>query len=845
MVATLSRAGSGSWRYYALSHETKHFPGVWWDGGAAQAFGIEGIVTPDQFRNVCHGYSPDGRVALVAVAGSEAFRPGFVFTFLPPKSVSIAWALATAPELRREIEAAVDASVAYTLKELNERCGFSRRGHGGQKTVKADLLVSLFTHYASRANEPLLHKHAYFHNVTLGEDGKTGTLAAGELFRHKMAAGAIFRCDLAERLRSGPGFECERKLDEKGRPLSWFEIKGITQEQIDHFSSRASEIRKVLGTGSFASALAAEAAAFRTRPPKDEMPLPDLLERSKKEGEKVGLRPGAIEALTHRARPQYDQEEKASAAADRALKKLTAKQAHFAERELLRFSAEEAQATGVGAARVTAKVTELLQGPRLENLGELKKEHRYATPETVAKEKTLLEAIDRVREPREEKIPRRAAEKVLAKHKEFGPEEVAAFRKLIFGEERLQALDGLPGTGKTSVLRALAETYEKTHRPVVGCAVAGKAARGLEIRAGIKSHTIFRLLRDLEETTGARVRARTKHHLTQLVRTAVKLPARRQRPRVKLPRGAVLVVDEASMVSSETMNRLLLAAEKKNARVILVGDHHQLQPVDGAAPFGRIRKAIPSSTLTDIRRQTNPADRQNVEHFAQGNAEEALRNIQSRGLLTVKEDRLYALEDLIAKWKEVGVRNPRENVILANTNAEVQSLNERAQAQRMKAKELGIRGMKINGTSFRSGDRVLCTMNSSLGVSNGDFGTIVGFDRRAGKKAVVVLLDSTKTKVTLPVRTYGEYLTLGYAATTHKLQGATVENAWVLVAGPLQDRQATTVQASRHKKELRLVTDEYEAGKDLQDLISKASNNREKTLAHDVIRPVLTQTQER
>ncbi len=845
MVATLSRAGSGNWRYYALSHETKHWPGVWWDGGAAKAFGLQGIVTPDQFRNLYHGYSPDGRVALVQGAGSKWHRPGFDICFLPPKSVSIAWALATAPEVRREIEAAVDAAVSHTLHELNERCGFTRRGHGGAEVMKADLVVSLFKHYSSRANEPLLHTHAFIHAVTMGEDGKTGALAAGELCRHKMTGGAIFRCQLAEELRTRLGFECERKQDEKGRPLFWFEIKGISQEQVDHFSTRSAEIRKVLGTSSFASALAAEAAALSTRPPKEEVPLPVLLERWKKEGEKVGLRVGSIEALTHAARPRYDQEEQTNAAAERALKKITAKQAHFAERELLRFSAEEAQATGVGAARVSAKVTELLQSPKLQDLGLEKKEHRYATPEMVAKEKTLLDAIDRVREPRTEKVPHRAAEKVLARHKEFGAEEAAAFRKLILGEGRLHALDGLPGTGKTSVLRAVAATYKKAHRPVVGCAISGKAARGLETRAGIKSHTIFKLLRDLEETTGERVRAKAKHHLAQLGRTAVRLPTRRQKPRVKLPRGAVLVVDEASMVSADTMSRLVRAAEKQDARVILVGDHHQLQPIDGAAPFGRIRKTLPASTLTDIRRQTNPEDRQNVRDFAEGNAREPLRNLESRGLLTVKEDRLFALEDLIAKWKEVGVQKPRENVIVANTDAEVRALNERAQAERMKAKKLGIRGMIIDGTRYRTGDRVLCTMNSSLGVRNGDFGTVVGFDRRPGKKAVIVLLDQTKTKVTLPIRTYGEYLALGYAATTHKLQGATVENAWVLVSGPLQDRQSTTVQASRHKNELRLVTEEYEAGRNLEDLISKVANNREKTLAHDVIRPVLTQTQER
>jgi conjugative relaxase-like TrwC/TraI family protein len=845
MVATLSRAGPGRWRYYALSHETRNSPGVWWEGGGARALGLKGIIKPDEFRHLYHGFSPDGRFALVQGAGSTSLRPGFDLCFLPPKSVSIAWALAAAPEVRHEIEAAIDAAVSHTLHLTNERCGLTRRGHAGAEAVKADLVVSLFKHYASRANEPLLHIHAFIHKVTVGEDGKPGTLDARELFRHKMALGAIFRCELAEQLRTRLGFECERKVDEKGRPLSWFEIKGIRQEQIDHFSTRGAEIRKVLGTSSFASALAAEAAALRTRPPKEEVPLPVLLERWKKEGEKVGLLPGSIEAQTHTARARYDQEKQAAAAAERALKKLTAKQAHFAERELLRFTAEEAQATGVGAARVSDEVAELIQSPKLETLGLDKKEHRYATPETVTKEKTLLDTIDRVREPRKERVPRRAAEKVLARHKEFGAEEVAAFRKLVFGEERLQALDGLPGTGKTSVLRAVAETYEKAHRPVVGCAISGKAARGLETGAGIKSHTIFRLLRDLEETTGERVRARTKHHLTQFVRSAVKLPTRREKLRVKLPRGAVLVVDEASMVSAETMGRLVRAAEKKDARIILVGDHHQLQPVDGAAPFGRIRKAFPSSTLTDIRRQTNPEDRQNVRDFAQGNAEEALRNLESRGLLTVKEDRLYALEDLIAKWKEVGVRKPKENVIVANTNAEVRALNERAQAERMKAKELGIRGMKINGSTFRSGDRVLCTMNSSLGVRNGDFGTVVGFDRRPGKKAVIVLLDQTKTKVTLPVRTYGEYLALGYAATTHKLQGATVETAWVLVSGPLQDRQATTVQASRHMNELRLVTDEFEAGIALQDLVSKAANDREKTLAQDVIRPVLTPTPER
>lgn len=136
------------------------------------------------------------------------------------------------------------------------------------------------------------------------------------------------------------------------------------------------------------------------------------------------------------------------------------------------------------------------------------------------------------------------------------------------------------------------------------------------------------------------------------------------------------------------------------------------------------------------------------------------------------------------------------------------------------------------GADFHRGDRILFTRNSKrYGVQNGSLGTVAEVD--AARQILTVKLDQGKL-VLVPVKDYA-HLKLGYALTTHKSQGATAENAHVLLGGPSQDRELSYVQASRARGTTRFFLDKLEAGDDLRDLCKQMERSRQKDLSHDVL----------
>jgi ATP-dependent exoDNAse (exonuclease V) alpha subunit len=155
-----------------------------------------------------------------------------------------------------------------------------------------------------------------------------------------------------------------------------------------------------------------------------------------------------------------------------------------------------------------------------------------------------------------------------------------------------------------------------------------------------------------------------------------------------------------------------------------------------------------------------------------------------------------------------------------------------AQAERLRAGALGKRGLSVAGADFHRGDRILFTRNSKrYGVENGCLGTVAGVD--TARQMLTVKLDKGKA-VLIPAKEY-EHVRLGYAVTTHKSQGATTENAYVLLGGPTQDRELSYVQASRARGTTRFFLDKLEAGEDLRELCKQLERSRQKDLAHDLL----------
>jgi len=169
----------------------------------------------------------------------------------------------------------------------------------------------------------------------------------------------------------------------------------------------------------------------------------------------------------------------------------------------------------------------------------------------------------------------------------------------------------------------------------------------------------------------------------------------------------------------------------------------------------------------------------------------------------------------------------------------VKELNKLAQVERRALGELGPESVTVGGQRLHQGDRGVFTRNSKLfGVKNGSLGTIERINEKA--QSFRARLDDG-LRVSIDLRHY-EYVRPGYAVTTHKAQGVTVNNVYLLTGGSMQDRELSYVQASRAKDKTRIYTDKLSAGDNLTALSKQMSKSRQKDLAVDVIeKPQLVQ----
>ena len=280
----------GSEDYYVKGGEP---PGVWW-GSGAESLGLSGQVSGPELGNLLRGFSRDGRKSLVQNAGKPKRRSAFDLTWTVPKSVSVAWSQESL-EGRLAIERAGEAALSHVLEVVQHLCGVTRRGHGGSHVETAKLAAGIFRHETARAvqgetPDPNLHWHVVLLNLSVREDGTTGSLDGRALFtpHMKMALGALFRSELAKEL-TAIGFSCYRP-QRNGKEASWFEIDAVPQEMLDAFSKRRKEIKTWLEERGLSGAKAAERAANKTKHAKTEIVRDDLLVAWKDAGEQLGYR---------------------------------------------------------------------------------------------------------------------------------------------------------------------------------------------------------------------------------------------------------------------------------------------------------------------------------------------------------------------------------------------------------------------------------------------------------------------------------------------------------------------------------------------------------------------------
>jgi Ti-type conjugative transfer relaxase TraA len=369
----------------------------------------------------------------------------------------------------------------------------------------------------------------------------------------------------------------------------------------------------------------------------------------------------------------------------------------------------------------------------------------------------------------------------------------------VTGGEQIAVVVGLAGAGKSTMLAATRDAWERQGYAVHGAALSGKAAEGLEEASGISSRTL----------------ASWEHGW--------------KAGRGELGPKDVMVIDEAGMVGSRQLARFVAEAERTGAKLVMVGDQEQLQAIGAGAPFRAIAERVGFAELQDIRRQREDWQREASGDFARHRTGEGLAAYADRGGVRFSETRDAARAAIVADYMADATERPDgSRVAMAHRRVDVAALNADIRVARQEAGELA-RGEGEQGRlgreqvfetndgkrSFAPGDRIVFLENNrELGVKNGMLGAVQSVE----PDVITVRLDG-------PARDRGEHRTVsvstghyaafdhGYATTIHKTQGATVDRAFVMASGTM-DRHLAYVSMTRHRDQATLYAgrDEFKGG---------------------------------
>jgi Ti-type conjugative transfer relaxase TraA len=482
------------------------------------------------------------------------------------------------------------------------------------------------------------------------------------------------------------------------------------------------------------------------------------------------------------------------------LEAITQQQSTFTRRDLAKFAHRHSD----GMDQFNAVMGAMQGAPDLVELGkDARGEDRFTTREMIETERRLHVAAERMAERERHQVRDADREGALARAEARGlvlsNQQADALAHITDGRD-LGVVVGHAGTGKSAMLGVAREAWEAAGYEVRGAALSGIAAENLESGSGISSRTIASMEHGWEQG------------------------------RDPLTSRDVLVIDEAGMVGTRQLERVLSHAADAGAKVVLVGDPQQLQAIEAGAAFRSIHGRHGGAEIGEVRRQREDWQRDATRDLANSKAGNALGAYRSHGMVHEAQTREQARGDLIESWDRNRQASPdKSRIILTHTNDEVRALNEAARERMRAASDLGddVRMTVERGVRhFASGDRVMFLQNErGLGVKNGTLGTI----EQVSAQFMTVQTDDGRS-VRFDLKDYNR-IDHGYAATIHKAQGMTVDRTHVL-ATPGMDAHSSYVALSRHRDgvDLHYGRDDF-ANQDR--LVRTLSRDRAKDMASD------------
>ena len=352
-------------------------------------------------------------------------------------------------------------------------------------------------------------------------------------------------------------------------------------------------------------------------------------------------------------------------------------------------------------------------------------------------------------------------------------EQTRAIEHIVHGKD-ISLIVGKAGTGKSYSLGAANEIWRRAGYNVIGLSLAKTAAKNLEEGSGIKSATI--------------------HSLLHKVRKGY----------VDLNRNDVLVVDEAGMVDSHLLGELLRYTTKAKAKIVLVGDDKQLNPIGPGAPFRALYERLGHAEMDNIRRQEVDWQNKATHDLARHKIREGIDAYDKKGCVTLTDTSCEAKNEIADIWINDFNAKQTPATILAFKNAEVDELNtvirDRLIQQGSLQDECAFKTHK-GQKQFASGDEVIFLKNDKqFDINNGQRGRVV----IASPDRLLIQPEDIKQKpISIHSKKYN-HINHAYAVGVYKAQGLTVKKSLVYVGDYGWNKNMTYVAMSRHKESAQI-----------------------------------------
>ncbi len=624
-----------------------------WQGKLAEQWKLGGAVQSEHFARLSEGQHPHTAEQLVRRQVSRTYegkfgkevtsaehRAGWDATFSAPKSVSLT-ALVGGDERVRE---AHRESVRTALREL-ERYTQARIGNVHAPETTGRFGAATFEHDTARPVDgyaaPQLHTHAVIFNVTEQANGTTRSLQPHELFVSQRYVTAVYRSELAMRLQM-LGYELER--GKHGQP----EIRGYTKEYLEASSPRREQIKDHLREQGIDGAAAAQIAAHHTRDRKELLSQGEVLHRHRELAARYGYQ--ADRVVAHARQHGHHRMQEGRAQAQSAV---TWARDHVFERSAVqdrRAILESALARSMGEttySNIQHEFQRRINTGEFQELSQVGACRQYTTRAMAGMER---EIVGRVLEGnrRDYSDPMLVSPPIRIatedRHPELNPSQLQAVDEILLSREKIVALDGVAGAGKTTTLAVIRESAEIDGYRVEGFAPTSRAAQKLG-EAGIETSTL-------------------QKHL-----------ARGQQPGTGEKR--LYVLDESSLASTRQLHEFIERL-RPNDRVLLVGDRRQHEAVEAGRPFAQLQDAgMKTVKLEEIVRQKDPELKEVVQQLARGNVREAIDNLDQQG----RVHEVPGHEERISAIAKEYARSPENTLVVSPDNRSRIEINERIHAE--------------------------------------------------------------------------------------------------------------------------------------------------------------------